>query len=294
MKFIKKTVEVLFNILIPVLKFEIVQRLMRVIGIKLPYYRFAEKLNYRDIVPFKVGDKNFKLQSHNGPIEMFIFWYGIFGFWEATQLKKWSELVIKNDVVLDIGSNTGVYSILACLNTNVKVFAFEPVPAVRDMLSANVILNNLEQQISIESKVVSDSLMPTTLFVPRSGWVDVASINENFAKGFLRNEKMTEVVCESTTVDNFLTENIINLDSKILCKIDVEGAEDRVISGMQETLQKYDITFMIEILDNSGFENLVKSIPASFTLEAIDELQKSVYPCRSFVPGVTNYLCQKV
>lgn len=55
--------------------------------------------------------------------------------WEAGTIKVFYELSKKAKVVLDIGANTGIYTLLACsANKSSKVIAFEAVPHIFDRL----------------------------------------------------------------------------------------------------------------------------------------------------------------
>ncbi|PIZ66784.1 hypothetical protein COU87_01065 [Candidatus Roizmanbacteria bacterium CG10_big_fil_rev_8_21_14_0_10_39_12] len=290
MKFFKKQIESIFNILIPVLKIELIQRIMRSFGLHLPYYRFAEKLNYQGVVNFIVNEKKLHLQSYNKPFEMFIFWYGIFGYWEPLQLKLWSRLVLSADIVLDIGANTGIYSLIAQTNSLASVYAFEPVPDVREMLIKNISLNH-PSKIKVDSRLLGDHVGSQTLYIPRSGWVDVASIDKNFAQNYLFGNKMQELVCQMTTVDDFLNDLQLKNNERILCKIDVEGAEEMVLTGMIDSIQKRNITFTMELLNDNYFAKVSSVLPNKFSIYAIDEIAHKIYKSDHFVEGATNYLC---
>ncbi|MCB9810532.1 MAG: FkbM family methyltransferase [Candidatus Nomurabacteria bacterium] len=291
-KKIKLGIEKIFNIIYPLLKFEWIQHTMRNLGFKLPYYRFAEKLDYRGVVDFVVNNKRLYLQSYNQPIEMFIFWYGIFGEWESTQLKLWSALVKQSDIVLDIGANTGVYSLIATTNSEAKIYAFEPVPDVVKMLEKNIELNQ-PNNIFLKTQLIGDRIGSETLYIPRSGWVDVASVNKEFANNYRQGNVMTELPCPMTTVDAFLDELNITDDLSVLCKIDVEGAEERVLQGMVNAMRSRRLTFMIEILNKDYFSRLYNMLPQEYEIIAIDEGQKKIYKVQEFANGVTNYLCSK-
>jgi FkbM family methyltransferase len=288
-KIIKVALEAVFNLVYPVLQPVFVQRILRTLGFRFPYYRFAEKLKYTGLVDFKVNDTELLMQSYNTPIDMFIFWYGIFGYWESTQLQLWSRLVMQSGVILDVGANSGVYSLIASTNKKAKVHAFEPVPVVREMLARNASLNK-DATINISSSLVGDKVGNETLYVPRSGWVDVASVDKVFAERFAKPNELVEVLCPMTTIDEYLSDLKIGADEVVLAKIDVEGAEERVLQGMINTLKYKTFVFTAELLTESIFNNFVKSLPATYQCHAIDEQKKSVYPIGQYEELVTNYL----
>jgi FkbM family methyltransferase len=291
MKIIKRLLEKIFNYVYPLLKPAGVQKFLRLIGFKFPYHRFAEKLDYQGIVTFEVNGEKIRMKSYNGYIEVTLFWYGPFAIWEAMQLKLWSSLVPSSTVVLDIGANTGIYSLIGALNKEAAVYAFEPVPVVRKMLTENVALNG--DRVKIKELVIGDYVGQETLYIPRQGWVDVASINKQFAEHFVITDTMQELICPMTTVDAFLGEIDPSSKEVILAKIDVEGAEHRVLMGMKATLEERNVHFTAELLDEAFFALCVALIPTSYYCYAINERAKTITKTTQFVPGVGNYYFTK-
>lgn len=285
---LRKTLLNIFDVIHPILKPEKVQLFLRRIGVKFPFIDFASKLDYRGIVDFTVNDKNLKLRSNNNLIDIYIFWYGIFGVWEPTQLRLWSSLVKDADTILDVGANTGVYSLIASSNEKANVYAFEPVPVVREMLKENLDLNNLNQ-VMIVPVIVGDRIGQETIYIPWQGWTDVASINKEFAEKFVREDKMQEIVCEMTSLDSFLEFSKVPMNAKILCKIDVEGAEKRVLNGMKESLINRNISFTAELLDSDFYDEVVSMLPSGYKVYAINESSKKVELCNAFVSTASNY-----
>src|SRR6188768_2264802 len=87
-------------------------------------------------------DRAFLINNHSTYIENDLFWLGYGGGWEATSLKIWRELASSSTYILDVGANTGVYSLAAmCINPAAVVVAFEPGEAVFQKLKANIQLN---------------------------------------------------------------------------------------------------------------------------------------------------------
>lgn len=293
MKLVKSILESLFNIIHPLLQPEWVQKSLRLAGFKFPYYRFAQKLNYRGLVPFTVNGTKLYMQSYNCPFEMFIFWFGIFGYWEPTQLKVWSRLVKEADIILDIGANNGIYSLIASTNKSAQIFAFEPVPAVIEMLRKNVSLNN-SNYIEVKPLLVGDSVGQSILYIPREGWVDVASLDKEFAGSvYGEGTKLREFSCAMTSVDVTLEESGWKPGQSVLCKIDVEQAEDLVLRGMEKILHDDNLQFIIELLNVEQFFSAQELIPKTYNIYAIDEAKKSVYSVTEFTLGATNYLFTK-
>ena len=56
--------------------------------------------------------------------------------WEKVSLQLWEELCKESEVIFDVGSNTGVYSLLAkSSNPKSKVYAFEPIKRISALLN---------------------------------------------------------------------------------------------------------------------------------------------------------------
>lgn len=69
--------------------------------------------------------------------------------------------------VIDIGANTGFYSILACVaSSHSSVVAFEPFPPVVPLLEANLRLNHLERRVMVSTMAISDTQGVSTLYIP--------------------------------------------------------------------------------------------------------------------------------
>jgi hypothetical protein len=52
-------------------------------------------------------------------------------FWESSSRSLFSELAIESNIVLDIGSYTGIYTLIAAKsNKNVETISFEPNPVM--------------------------------------------------------------------------------------------------------------------------------------------------------------------
>jgi len=102
---------------------------------------------------------------------------------------------------------------------------------------------------------------------------------------------MQELVCQMTTVDDFLNDLQLKNNERILCKIDVEGAEEMVLTGMIDSIQKRNITFTMELLNDNYFAKVSSVLPNKFSIYAIDEIAHKIYKSDHFVEGATNYLC---
>lgn len=130
--------------------------------------------------------------------------------------------VKRGDIALDIGAHVGYYTLLFAelVGPDGRVYAFEPNPDMMKVLKFNVKSNGFENVTFIQ-KAASDFTGKTRLYVPEV--TDTASLNPMTGV-----RKIIEI--ESVRVDDL---NIGQID---FVKIDVEGAEFRVLKGMDEAL----------------------------------------------------------
>ena len=131
-------------------------------------------------------------------------------------------------VFLDIGANQGLYSLLAAGNPCcVSAWAFEPVQATYDLLTANIRLNGHEGRITPIRAAISDIDGERHIHINR-GHTGVASLEHSVG-----DDASETIRCMSAgAVDVTLT---VDAGLPILVKIDTEGHEPTVIATLRET-----------------------------------------------------------
>jgi FkbM family methyltransferase len=190
---------------------------------------------------------SFLYSSHGlEPIGRSLFWKGILGY-EPETIELFIKLVKSAKNFIDIGSNTGLFSLLAVSNNQkVQVYAFEPVPFTRNLLEHNIKINGFQDQISVSSYACSDKSGIDRFYIPDgAGTPDVqarlASDGDNL------NGEYIEVT--TTKFDDFLDNNrsaFADDSQTCLVKIDVEGFEDKVLTGMSETIDRLSPIIIFE------------------------------------------------
>lgn len=129
------------------------------------------------------------------------------------------------DNVVDIGAKIGVYSLALSkfVGKSGTVFSFEPTPESFEILQKNKQINLLENLI-IEQKAITDKTDIALL--------ELCEFNGN---NRINNDCTNGITVECVSLDDYLSE----FNKKIsFIKIDVEGFEPRVFSGMEKTLEK--------------------------------------------------------
>ena len=147
--------------------------------------------------------------------------------------------------VIDVGANTGFYSVLACVaSSRARALAFEPFPPLLPLLEGNVKLNYCEGRVSLSRLALSDTEGRSTLYVPLQdhGLVESScSLNAGF-----KEESSATVEVEVTTLDSFMAHSAVP-DVQVV-KVDVESLEHAVLAGAEGTLSRHRPFVFVEVL----------------------------------------------
>jgi FkbM family methyltransferase len=145
------------------------------------------------------------------------------------------------DTMLDIGANIGWYSLLvASINKNSSIHAFEPIPSTFKRLSDNCSLN---QANSITCHNFGFSSEPGSFpfyFYPEGS--GNASI-----RNLAGREDAQVINCELRTLSDFCLD-LPSLSSIDFIKCDVEGNELFVLQGSSSVLDKHKPILLVELL----------------------------------------------
>ncbi|BCX15615.1 MAG: hypothetical protein KatS3mg097_507 [Candidatus Parcubacteria bacterium] len=148
---------------------------------------------------------------------------------------------IRDKIFLDIGAHIGKYSILYS-DFYEKIYAFEPEPDNFNLLKENIRLNNLKGKIFPFQLALSDKTSKIEFYLsPYS-----------VANSLIKNEGYKKILVDTITLDEFLKQEKINFNNISCIKIDVEGAEDMVIKGMEKSFSFLRCKIIIEILENNS------------------------------------------
>jgi FkbM family methyltransferase len=180
------------------------------------------------------------------------------------------------ETMLDIGANVGYFTLLMAryAGRQGKVIAFEPIPAVHALLSENLRLNNCTQ-VRAECMALAD--------VEASG--TMRSEPEPDSPVPFTARLADDGDCEVTvgTVDGYV--EAAGLKRLDFVKIDVEGAEDRVIRGMTRTLRTFSPDILVEIHRDDGTpsETLERLREMGYELSRLDRTGQA--PCGTHAEG---------
>lgn len=132
------------------------------------------------------------------------------------------------DVAVDIGGNLGEWMapLAAAVGPEGRVYAFEPVPVLADALAKTARLNGHGATVEIVRSAVSDATGEAPFNVTMAAGGDGALSGLSSGGG---------ATVPTITLDDFMAER--GLGRLDLIKIDVEGAERRVLEGARRTLE---------------------------------------------------------
>lgn len=200
--------------------------------------------------PFTVpvpGGGHFVIEAHGHVIENRLRWAGWAGH-EPESSRPWVEFARASRVALDVGANTGHFSLLAAaVSPGCHVHAFEPVARICALLRRNCELNP-GFAITAHEAAVGAEEGALDLYDPGGELSYSASLNPAFLPGAARRVYPVRVV----TIDGFVAERA--LERVDLVKLDVEGYEPAALAGMRETLRRFRPALFVELLRGSGAE----------------------------------------
>ncbi len=157
------------------------------------------------------------------------------GEWEPYQTNLFLSLIQPDSVVVNVGANTGYYTLLAAakVGTGGRVYAFEIQPAIVRMLRRNIARNGLEQVVTVVEAGCFSSGGEATIEAPG----DPGSARISFGNDGVRVPLVTlDAVAVSVALDRL---NVI--------LIDAEGADFEILKGAETVLTRYRPAVIAEV-----------------------------------------------
>ena len=185
--------------------------------------------------------------------------------------EKFSELIPKGSIVLDIGAHVGGFSLVfgSCVGETGKVLAFEPNPKTYGVLvenaknnpSFNIIPHNTAA--TPETKKYIFNYSDPNIF---NNGMNGGYFNELKHGSQIKKFHLTEVEVDGINVVNFLNENYSDLVDKInFIKTDTEGLDKEVLKTLAPLIKKNKPVLMVEAFRDlsdeeiNDFYNVLKS-----------------------------------
>lgn len=179
--------------------------------------------------------------KYKGNLNSYIDWsVFFFGAYERENLLLLRGLIDgkPNPVFVDIGANVGVHSLFMSQFCN-EVHSFEPNPMVRDKLEEKKGLNAISN-IVVHDVGIGAHNEELPYFMPKGHNKGTGS----FVEGYSQNNEDSGVLLKVVWGDQFFLK--LGLSKVDLIKIDVEGFEKNVLTGLKQTMQKYRPVIFLE------------------------------------------------
>lgn len=162
------------------------------------------------------------------------------GFYEQPMLEALADALRPGDVVVDAGANIGNHTVYFAKVLGCRVTAFEAVPATAELLTENVLLNDLSDLVRVEAMALG----------ARRGWARVKDYDEtNLGATALE-------VIDDGALPVFPLEEVVKERPVRLLKIDVEGMERDVLEGARSILAEDRPWVLCEAADHAAYETV--------------------------------------
>lgn len=139
------------------------------------------------------------------------------------------------DTVIDVGANVGLFTLLLAYQVweYGRVVAYEANPRMLELLRHNVAMGWLEDRVEIVPKAAAATTGALPFLAPRR-YAMTGSLRpvEHLLSSENRLDTLDRIEVEAEPLDV----HIGRFDRIDLIKVDVEGAEDQVFSGMEQLL----------------------------------------------------------
>jgi FkbM family methyltransferase len=165
------------------------------------------------------------------------------GSYESEIAKLIAIFLKEGDVALDIGANIGLQSLrmAAAVGAYGKVYAFEPLHYLQQKLKSNLLLNRADN-VLLMPVALSDTESEQEYPVNPNSWNQgTFSLRDSVIEGHVQTIQIN--------IGDELAE-IAQLHQLNFIKIDVEGFEFRVISGLKTTIVRHRPVIVFEYDEN--------------------------------------------
>ncbi len=227
----------------------------------IPKESIFKHLYFKGMFTVKIDNtRRFKLHHHNFQIKNEIFWTGLQNCWEKESIKLWIKLCENAQTIVDIGANTGIYSLIA-----------------KTINQKYILLSHIRYSLKYFVRILQPiALMPYEKAVTNQ---NEPIIIEDYSG------HSSSIKTDAITLDTFIKQNAIQTID--LIKIDVEKNEPQVLEGFSEYLNQFKPTILIEILNEeiaeyvfnyvSGIGYLYFNIDEKGNVRQTDKIEKSDY-----------------
>lgn len=147
----------------------------------------------------------------------------------------WIRQFKPGEVLVDIGANVGMYTIMAAKGKGVRVFAFEPESQNYAQLNRNIVYNQLNGLCIAYPLALSNTSKVDRLYLSKFSLGGSCHTFGESIDHHLKERRQTYVQgCMCAPLDQLVREGVLPQPDHI--KVDVDGLEHLVLEGAVETL----------------------------------------------------------
>ncbi|MEM1325802.1 MAG: FkbM family methyltransferase [Bacteroidota bacterium] len=147
------------------------------------------------------------------------------------------------DTLIDVGAHFGFFTLLAAkiVGEKGRVIAFEAAPSTFQILEQNTAPFS---QIHIEQKAISDTNEQLTFYEFPTLYSEYNSLATTAFDDTDWKQQAQHIKVEAITLSDYISRHSLRPN---LIKIDVEGAERKVIQGLRDFLERSAYTLVVEV-----------------------------------------------
>ena len=161
---------------------------------------------------------------------------------------KWIEKFSENSTLWDIGANVGLYTCYAAKLKKINVYAFEPSIFNLEILTKNIFLNQLSNNVTIVPFPLTDKLKESEFKMTsadRGG--SGSTFGEDYKYDGSKLKKEFNYKMLGLSMNDCV--NILKMKQPDYIKMDVDGIEHLILEGGKQILKKTK-SVLVEIDDN--------------------------------------------
>lgn len=181
------------------------------------------------------------------------------------------ETLNPEPIIIDVGSHIGMSTLyFKRLYPNARITAIEPHPFTFKILEQNLWQNHCEDVTALNIALDPTETELTLYADPQTEWLSTTSIHQGAWTG---DQETESFIVPAQPLSNFITQKTD------LVKLDIEGAEQRLLTESQPVLHlikemfiefhrhpSQDLKTCIEFLENNGYKVtlFMSDVPISF------------------------------
>ena len=252
-----------------------------------PFHDMTFEFPIYDYIAVHVDELEFVMFCGNDDlVALTYFWYGPNSY-ERKSVALWQEMAINSDHFYDVGAFTGLYSFVALYaNKAITGVAYEPSRSTFSRLNLNRNSNHAQYRLKTRNAAVADK-------------AGTANFNQ-FTSSHRLGNGASLLPKTRPIVDSSETVQVVTLDEELEgasvlpdhLKIDVEGAELKVLSGMKNLLEQRKPSILLEVTPDT-YEDAVRQLEHhGYRVRLVDELKFEAAACPQRLEKVANLLAE--